>query len=318
MNYLVLRQPLPFLVVGLVALGGCSSSSPSNDTPTAATTSSTAAGGSGGQGGAAGATGATTGGGAGEAGSGGSGGSGSVPDGGGADAPHEGGKDDAGPDTSGAFYPPQAKIMYVGQGPSDGLALVAGNLILPTSAGLSAKWIAVVKNGGTDVICSVGLNADFKSAAGDVLASVRMNIDGETYLSGTSSSNCLGPGKTGVGLWTQLGTTPIDPNAIDRIEHGFPGAIVPNATLANRATLSNVRIEPGPFSGYVVKGTATATQAVRYVFINAYPRNAAGRPLDQLVISNAALAAGTPWDFTTTSTKDQFTEDYLTFTYTFP
>jgi len=50
-------------------------------------------------------------------------------------------------------------------------------------------------------------------------------------------------------------------------------------------------------------------------FITAYPGNAAGRPLDRLVISNAALVAGPRG---TTSTKEPFTGDHLTFTYAFP
>jgi len=225
---------------------------------------------------------------------------------------------DSGAASGGAFYPPGAKLMYVGQGPSAGLEIVAANLLLPSSPGSSARWLVAVKNGGADPICYVGVNAEFKSAAGSVLASVTMNIDGETYLSGTSSTKCIGQGKTAVGLWTQLSTTPIDPNAIDRIEHGFAGNIMPGLMPANRATLTNARVEMGPFPGWVVKGTVTASQAIRYVFVNAYPKNAAGRPLEQLVISNAALASGAPWDFTTTSFRDQFSDYYLTLNYTFP
>jgi hypothetical protein len=218
--------------------------------------------------------------------------------------------------STGAFYPPDAKLVYVGQGPSAGLEIVGANLIAPTTPSGSSRWLVAVHNGGTNPICYVMVAADFKSANGTVLFSATMNIDGETYSNAGSSNNCIGPGKTGMGLWLKVGA-PADPSTIDRIEYGFPGSIVPSAVPANRVSLTNVRAEMGGL-GWVVKGTATATQPVRFVFVDVYPKNAAGRPLEQLVISNAALAGGASWDFTTTSWETSFSDYYLQLTYTFP
>jgi len=221
----------------------------------------------------------------------------------------------------GPFSPSTAKLVYAGQGPSGGLEIVAANLRTSTSGGRSSQdWLVAVRNGGSSPICSVGVNASFKSASGtDLLAvPVQMNIDGETYLDKGAPFNCIGPGKVGVGTYPlSLLNRSVDPASIARIEHGFPGSIQPTALPASGITLKNVRVEPSEFGPKwsVVKGTAVAASAARSVFIDVYPKNADGMPLDHLLISSDALTAGATWDFTTTSHEGTFTDYYLLLRY---
>ena len=222
---------------------------------------------------------------------------------------------------AGPFNPPGAKLVYVGQGPSGGLEIIASNLRSAESGGHSSQdWLVAVRNSGPDPICSVGVNADFKSANGSNLLTipVQMNIDGEAYLDKGSPANCIGPGKIGLGVYP-LSTVSrsVDATSIARIEHGFPGVIQPTAVPADGIALKNVRVEPSKFGAKwsVVSGTAIASRSTRFVFIDAYPKNADGMPLDHLAISNPGLAAGAQWDFTTTSFEGTFTDYYLLLRY---
>jgi hypothetical protein len=174
-----------------------------------------------------------------------------------------------------------------------------------------------VRNGGVSPICFLGVNAAFKSASGaDLLPIlVRMNIDGEGYLSAGAPTNCVGPGKIGLGVATL--TTPVDPASIARIEYGFPGSIVPGALPASGVTLKDVRVGPSQFGPKwsVVSGTAVASRASRLVFVDVYPRNGAGMPLDRLSAATDTIGAGAEWDFTTTSFEGTFSEYYLLLRY---
>jgi hypothetical protein len=218
---------------------------------------------------------------------------------------------------AGAFSPAAAKVVYVGQGPSGGLEIIAANLRVGTDSGGSRQdWLVAVRNGGRDPICSLGVNAAFKDASGaDLLAvPVQMNIDGETYLDKGAPFNCIGPGKVGVGAYPlSLLNRSVDPANIARIEHGFPGAIQPTAAPGGGITLKDVRVEPSQFGPKwsVLKGTVLATSAVRSVSIDVYPKNAAGMPLDHLLVSGNGLAVGATWDFTSTSYEGAFTDYYL-------
>jgi hypothetical protein len=194
-------------------------------------------------------------------------------------------------------------LEYVGQGPSGGLAIVAFTLVQSYGTLDRPAFFVAVEMTGPEPICMVDVPADFRDAAGTVLASTPGTgaLSAPAYRSFGSPSPCLGSGDLGMGMIT-LGLDTLDVSRVTKIEHGFYGNIDPSATKITAVTIEDVRAEPAFDThvravGRIVNRT---TGTISDPDVAVYAVDSARRPYAEMTdIELITIPAGGSWDFQT-------------------
>jgi hypothetical protein len=223
---------------------------------------------------------------------------------------------DVGPDTSAPSqteaptHEPDIPVVFVGEGPNAGLTVTHSRLTLDESGLL--EWFAVIDGEGPDPVCGVGLNAELRDAAGNVLTTLLTTAKAPIYESFGGPNMCIGAGDQGVSYGVDFGGSFL-PSDVAEIAYGIAGNINPDAVPRDWVSVSEIDIlEDG--GSYQFSGTISdAEETLNYPEVTIYPMNAAGMPLGEVSdINPDDIAAGGSWTFTTTYYDGEpFTEFYV-------
>jgi len=218
--------------------------------------------------------------------------------------------------------PPLSNVpgaTWVNTGPAglgSGLRIKNARLTLETISTTFQEWLAEVVNEGSSVLCLAKVTAQYKDAAGTVLAKPLAYVDGPPYKGLSSVSDaCLAPGDHGA-LW-DLDQVPsvFSLSLVRRVEYvvdviPFNDVPHPSAPVVTPGTVID---RFGTGTGWVLRGTLRAVATINNYGVHVYPFGSDGMILASLTASNpgALLAAGSSWSFETSSAKQRFTSQLI-------
>lgn len=234
---------------------------------------------------------------------------------------------DAGPisplDGTEASNMPNALVEYGGTELNPGLTFLGTHLeIDDVSTGLSVDFYARIRNDFTDTLCAFSFNIDLFDSNGLLLARrLRTLQDLEPHNSSLGLSDCVSPGDIFYVYATDFidnaaGTVALEDVAVVEWTYSL-GGYLDSFTRANRASASNLAVEPSNFDTFVLTGRITNNtgSAIGYPSIVAYVLNAGNQPLHRLTdITTSPISAYGSWDFETGFYRYEFTTadiDYL-------
>jgi hypothetical protein len=162
----------------------------------------------------------------------------------------------------------------------------------------------------------VSVDLTFKDGTGNVVVQPRTSyVDASPYIAQglTVTSACLGEGEIGDFYVNGFANTAADPNSVTRIEVKFgPSPLFGQGPDPNAPV---VAAQPVPYLGaYALQGTITGgSGAINNISMHAYPRDATGLVLGQIITTDlGSLSPGAMYSFTTDTVPTPFT-DFRTF-----
>jgi hypothetical protein len=208
---------------------------------------------------------------------------------------------------------PGAEFVYVGTpGAGAGLRFKSARLTLETIASTFQEWLAEVVNDSAEVLCLAKVTAEYKDAAGTVLAKPIAFADGPAWKGfGTVSSTCLPPGERG-GLWDlQQVTRTFSLSAVRRVEYKVEFLPVQDSVphpSTPTVTPGLVSDKFGTGTYWTLRGTLRAVATIHNYGVDVYPIGSDGMVLANLTASNpgALLPAGSSWSFETSGAKQRY------------
>lgn len=200
------------------------------------------------------------------------------------------------------FVPDDIEYSLVDSG--NALTLLAATVIHDSDG--YWYWTAALRNDEPNPLCGPELNAIFTaSSTGNELITGNspMMILGPMYhSSGTLDAPCLQPGEIGMGA-APIDLSPTEAVKVVKIEYQPRGYLDFNITKLPALAVGPLAIESSA-AGNVVTGSVTnpnASAVPGSVQVAIFPLDSGGRPIDfGYANSDADLAAGSSWTFTTT------------------
>jgi hypothetical protein len=211
--------------------------------------------------------------------------------------------------------PPGAMVTDVGMPPTPDFVLLSLNFLQRPSGGqYFQEWLGEVMNVGTTTACLLRLDIAYKDAGGGVIVpAFTTYADADPYqLVGTTSklsTACIAPGKIGSFYNNGFANTQTPTAGIKTIAVKFSPLLEQVVPDPNAPTVS-AHVVPTAGSFYGLQGSVVAgAGTVNNIGVHAYPRDASGLVLGQLVEADlGTLTPGQSWPFMTAGVSTPFTE----------
>lgn len=212
---------------------------------------------------------------------------------------------------------PWAPFVWSGTGPRDGLTMIASNITQePVGGAVSVVWLFVIRNGGTQPVCSAIVRGGFVNAAGTEILKVIGTPDALPHLpsGATAVAKCLPPGASIGGYAATSIATAVDLKLAKELRYSVTGVTQAGAVLQTSPMLASSKIVTTSTGTAVEGSVVSGARSVRFLSYKLYPLDARGMPLKRLMVYHSAetsrpddvFPASTTWTFTSESQAEPF------------